>query len=62
MSEGFKVEPTDVLYEPDLTKRQAPWLPKPDCRHCGQGIGFHWKHEDGRITCTRPVQPQNEKP
>jgi len=59
MSESsFFVEPTNVLFEPEDD-------PLPDgprhCKHCRQWLGTHWKHEDGRITCTRPkrrAEPQ----
>ena len=55
MSESFTVEPTDVPYEPD-GERPEPWMPAPPCKHCRKPLYEHWKHEDGRITCTRPKQ------
>lgn len=32
------------------------------CEHCGEQIGMHCQHADGRIVCIRFSEPQSAEP
>ena len=43
-------ELTDTEYEPTET---GDWKKPVLCAHCGEQIGMHYQHADGKITCVR---------
>lgn len=50
---------TEIAYSP---KETGDWRRPEVCEHCGEAMGMHYQHADGRIVCvefTNDIPPAN---